>query len=66
MGVPLPDDISTVGALMGEKLVLNEFIAYTDLAAMKGYFNAKSPDNSKFCPMRLCKTSALLLSKSAV
>ena len=41
MGVPLPD-VSTVGALMGEKLVLNEFIAYSDLAAIKDLLTPKA------------------------
>ena len=31
-----------VGALMGEKLVLNEFIAYTDLIAMKDILSQKA------------------------
>ena len=41
MGVPLAD-ISNVGALMGTKLVLNEFIAYTDLIALKDVLAHKS------------------------
>ena len=41
MGVPL-NEISTVGSLMGEKLVFNEFIAYIDLAAVKDTLCAKS------------------------
>ncbi len=41
MGVPVVD-VSTVGALMGEKLVLNEFIAYTDLAALKDVLTPKA------------------------
>ena len=41
MGVPLAD-ISSVGALMGEKLVLNEFIAYLDLTAIKDTLHPKS------------------------
>lgn len=41
MGVPLTD-ISNVGALMGTKLVLNEFIAYTDLIALKDVLAHKS------------------------
>ncbi|MGL1297172.1 nucleoside transporter C-terminal domain-containing protein, partial [Vibrio parahaemolyticus] len=39
MGVP-PSDIHTVGGLLGEKIVLNEFVAYSDLAAM-----IKSPEH---------------------
>ena len=41
MGVPLPD-ISLVGALMGEKLVLNEFIAYTDLVSLQNVLSHKA------------------------
>ena len=41
MGVPMVD-VSTVGALMGEKLVLNEFIAYSDLAAIKELLTPKA------------------------
>lgn len=41
MGVPL-HDAASVGALMGEKLVLNEFIAYLDLTAIKATLAPKS------------------------
>ena len=41
MGVPL-HDIVNVGGLIGEKLVLNEVVAYTDLLAMKSIISAKS------------------------
>ena len=41
MGVPF-SDASAVGALMGEKLVLNEFIAYTDLVALQNALAHKS------------------------
>jgi len=41
MGVPF-SDITTVGALMGEKLVLNEFIAYSDLTAIKDILTPKA------------------------
>ncbi len=41
MGVPF-SDISAVGSLMGEKLVLNEFIAYTDLVAIKDFITPKA------------------------
>ena len=41
MGVPFTD-ASAVGALMGEKLVLNEFIAYTDLIAIQNLLTHKS------------------------
>ena len=41
MGVPFTD-ASAVGALMGEKLVLNEFIAYTDLIGIQNVLTHKS------------------------
>ncbi len=41
IGVPLPD-ISTVGALMGTKIVLNEMVAYIDLAHIASTLNPKS------------------------
>ena len=41
MGVPLHDIVS-VGGLIGEKLVLNEVVAYTDLLAMKSIISAKA------------------------
>lgn len=41
MGVPL-ENVAQVGALMGEKLVLNEFIAYTDLINMKDILTPKA------------------------
>ncbi len=41
MGVPC-DEMVTVGGLMGEKLVFNEFIAYVDLAAVKETLSEKS------------------------
>ncbi len=41
VGTPL-HDVMNVGALMGEKLVLNEFIAYTDLIALKDVLSQKA------------------------
>ena len=41
MGVPI-EEMTTVGGLMGEKLVFNEFIAYVDLVAVKEVLSAKS------------------------
>lgn len=41
MGVPFKD-ASSVGALMGTKLVFNEFIAYLDLTSIRPYLNPKS------------------------
>ena len=41
IGVPLPD-ISTVGALMGTKIVLNEMVAYVDLSHIASTLNPKS------------------------
>lgn len=41
LGVPI-HDASTVGALMGTKLVLNEMVAYVQLAPLKGIIDPKS------------------------
>ena len=41
MGVPF-NEASTVGSLMGTKLVFNEFIAYMDLSAIQNVLSAKS------------------------
>jgi CNT family concentrative nucleoside transporter len=43
MGVP-QQDIYNVGSLMGEKLVVNEFVAYGDLTGMmaKGMLSPKA------------------------
>jgi concentrative nucleoside transporter, CNT family len=43
MGVPIKDSLS-VGSLMGTKMVINEFVAYTDLSPMiqQGLLSAKS------------------------
>ena len=43
MGVPAKDSLS-VGSLMGTKMVINEFVAYSDLSPMiaKGLLSAKS------------------------
>jgi len=43
MGVP-PEESLTVGSLMGTKMVINEFVAYTDLSPMiqQGVLSAKS------------------------
>lgn len=41
VGTPI-QDVANVGALMGEKLVLNEFIAYTDLIAIKDILSYKA------------------------
>ena len=47
VGTP-PADIMNVGGLMGEKFVLNEFIAYTDLIALKGVLSQKAIVISSF------------------
>ncbi|MBR1617693.1 NupC/NupG family nucleoside CNT transporter [bacterium] len=47
VGTP-PQDIANVGALMGEKFVLNEFIAYTDLIALKDVLSQKAIVISSF------------------
>ncbi len=41
VGTPL-SDVTSVGALMGEKFVLNEFIAYTDLVTIKEMLSDKA------------------------
>ena len=41
MGVPI-HDIVNVGGLIGDTLVLNEVVAYTDMLAMKSIISAKS------------------------
>lgn len=53
LGVPW-SDAHTVGRLMGEKIVINEFVAYTDLAAMlKGGHNL-SPQAETIATFALC------------
>ncbi len=47
LGTPL-EDVMNVGALMGEKLVLNEFIAYTDLISLKDVLSQKAIIISSF------------------
>lgn len=47
VGTPI-SDVMNVGALMGEKLVLNEFIAYTDLIALKDVLSQKAIIISSF------------------
>lgn len=47
IGTPI-HDVMNVGALMGEKLVLNEFIAYTDLIALKDVLSQKAIIISSF------------------
>ncbi|KOY87097.1 Na+ dependent nucleoside transporter domain-containing protein [bacterium 336/3] len=41
MGVPA-QDIQTAGSLMGTKMVINEFVAYLDLKAIKGTLDPKT------------------------
>ncbi|KAA8482738.1 CNT family concentrative nucleoside transporter [Arcticibacter tournemirensis] len=41
MGVP-GKDIQTAGSLMGTKMVINEFVAYLDLAKVKGVIDPKT------------------------
>lgn len=50
MGVPV-ENINEVGSLMGEKLVLNEFIAYKDLVLIK---DALSPKALTIASIALC------------
>ncbi len=55
LGVPWAD-ANTVGGLMGEKLVINEFVAYTDLSSMlKGTdVKALSPQAETIATFALC------------
>ncbi len=41
MGVP-SKDVTTAGSLMGTKMVINEFVAYLDLAKVKGAIDPKT------------------------
>ena len=60
MGVPFKE-AADVGALMGTKLVFNEFIAYLDLTSLKSVLSEKSIMIASFA----LQTSALLRYKSA-
>jgi CNT family concentrative nucleoside transporter len=55
LGVPW-GDAHTVGRLMGEKLVINEFVAYTDLSAiLKGHTNVHiGPQAETIATFALC------------
>jgi concentrative nucleoside transporter, CNT family len=54
LGVPARD-ISTVGMLMGEKIVINEFLAFTDLAEMvKEGVRTLSPKAETIATFALC------------
>ncbi len=53
MGVP-GKDITTVGGLMGTKMVLNEFVAYLDLTALQKGANALSPKALLIASFALC------------
>lgn len=53
MGVP-GKDITTVGGLMGTKMVLNEFVAYLDLTALQKTANALSPKGLLISSFALC------------
>ena len=50
MGVPWADCL-TVGQLLGEKTILNEFVAYADLGTLKHYMSDKS---TLMCTYVLC------------
>lgn len=50
MGVPWADCM-TVGQLLGEKTILNEFVAYADLGTLKHYMSDKS---TLMCTYVLC------------
>ena len=53
MGVP-GKDITTVGGLMGTKMVLNEFVAYLDLTALQKTASALSPKGLLISSFALC------------
>ena len=53
MGVP-GKDITTVGGLMGTKMVLNEFVAYLDLTALQKGAHALSPKALLISSFALC------------
>ncbi len=53
MGVP-GKDITTVGSLMGTKMVLNEFVAYLDLTTLQKGANALSPKALIIASFALC------------
>ena len=53
MGVP-GKDITTVGGLMGTKMVLNEFVAYLDLTTLQKTANALSPKGLLISSFALC------------
>lgn len=55
LGVPWAD-AHTVGRLMGEKLVINEFVAYTDLSAMLNHLSPTtiSPHAETIATFALC------------
>ena len=53
MGVP-SKDITTVGGLMGTKMVLNEFVAYLDLTALQKTTSALSPKALLISSFALC------------
>jgi CNT family concentrative nucleoside transporter len=62
MGVPLKE-ASLVGALMGKKLVINEFVAYTDLVPMihSGVLSAKSIIISSFALCGFANLSSIAI-----
>jgi len=55
MGVP-PSESLHVGSLMGTKMVINEFVAYSDLTPMikAGTVKCKIGCNCQFCSLRIC------------
>jgi CNT family concentrative nucleoside transporter len=53
MGVPV-EDCATVSALLGERIVLNEFVAYVDLAANLASAHPISPRSATILTYALC------------
>src|SRR5438045_9755016 len=57
MGVPWHDS-GTVGSLLGERMVINEFIAYAHLGPFKG---SRDPVSFTIAPFALCGFASLSL-----
>ncbi len=53
MGVPL-DDAAEVGALLGKRTIVNEFVAYVDLAELLRSGSLSSPRSSVIATYALC------------
>jgi len=53
MGIPA-DEVFKAGSLLGVKTVLNEFVAYADLATLQQSANALSPRATTIVSYALC------------